>query len=919
MIQAQYDAALKDPPWEHENTFNIDDRPKKKRKLWYYEVVAPDGKVVDIIDPETAEPEQEPRRSSRSRSSNTTTSNSRMSTPTANSSDESSLSSCPSLPSSVFEDAHDELPTERPSIERDLQADDSDIFARPETPDLNAAPNRRSNRKSQNTSDPTSATTTRPPSRQATPDLEASPREIESGSHPKTELATATTGTSTPSFSAFAGRLSRSNSNRQLQNADNPATFKSEPNSTTATRPPSRANSLKRPSTANSLPFAATSSANHSEPLTRTQVLRREESTVLKSEDEEPTTQSSQSSSRSLPNLKGRDLFDSMIWKDPFTTSIFYMFITSLRQKIQDVRDTTETHKFLRVLRDGGRLVRNYTQNIDLLEEREGLVTDISLGPGNRSRFHSKSTREPRPGNVERDHPQFGGVEVVALHGSLATLRCQLCSKPSSWDDPDNLAATLAGTAPECDYCTEYNQHRKGRGRRSLAVGRLRPDIVLYGEEHPAANLISPLVTHDLKLGPDVLLIMGTSLKVHGLKILVREFAKAVHDRGGKVVFVNRTKPPESTWGDVIDYWVAWNCDTWVSDLKKRRADIWLPQGTMMEDNNRRESSDGKRRASGTTKQPTKRQRPQALRDDKTNGVFVTFKILDMLGKFRDSKGRTADRVPYWPQTISRVSNASIQYDSAKKSHKKGASKAPARKSISNATPTTRSKPNNKRKSLPDPLSEDYVPTSELDVKNNETYLVAKLWGDLRKIAPGLTPHPPRELRYPFSEMTSNTPNYLTSFPSSSPSNHLPNVGGKTNWGPMDQMNLMTLPPSGASIPVHTPKTTERKAVSHGYGTRLSGRFASDIDDPKVVHSVEVEGKGKEKEVRVSLGSSEASDCIVVEDEGGEVAEGEREVAEEENAGPMTPNTRIKRNCSIGNIVSSPEEWHDASEILTNS
>jgi NAD-dependent histone deacetylase SIR2 len=437
----------------------------------------------------------------------------------------------------------------------------------------------------------------------------------------------------------------------------------------------------------------------------------------------------------------------------------------------------------------------------------------------------------------------------------------------------------------------------------------------LYGEEHPSANLISPLITHDLKLGPDVLLIMGTSLKVHGLKVMVREFAKAVHDRGGKVVFVNRTKPSESTWGDVIDYWVEWDCDTWVSDLKERRADIWLPQGTIVEDNKRRESSDGKRRESGITKQ-TKRQRPQALRDDKTNGVYVTFKILDTLGKFRDAKGQTSVRLPYWPQTTSRVSNTSIRYETAKKSHKKGASKAQARRSTSNATPTTKSKPDNKRKSLPHPLSENYVPSCEMDDKNNVAYLVTKMWADLKKIAPNLT-GPPPELRYPFSELSSNKPKYLTPFPFDSPSSHLPNVGGKTNW-PMDQMNLVTLPPSGASIPVHTPKMAERRTVSHGYRTRSSGRFASDIDGPVVVDNGERKEKRKEKQqdVRVSLGSSEASDCIVVEDEeGAERAEG----IEEGNTGPMTPNTRIKRNCSIGNIVSSPEEWHDASEVLTNS
>jgi len=58
-----------------------------------------------------------------------------------------------------------------------------------------------------------------------------------------------------------------------------------------------------------------------------------------------------------------------------------------------------------------------------------------------------------------------------------------------------------------------------------------------------------------------MLLILSTSIQVHGLKVLVREFAKAVHDRGGKVVFMNFTKPPESVWADVLDFWVQWDCD----------------------------------------------------------------------------------------------------------------------------------------------------------------------------------------------------------------------------------------------------------------------------------------------------------------------------------------------------------------------
>ncbi|RKU42399.1 hypothetical protein DL546_004599 [Coniochaeta pulveracea] len=80
-----------------------------------------------------------------------------------------------------------------------------------------------------------------------------------------------------------------------------------------------------------------------------------------------------------------------------------------------------------------------------------------------------------------------------------------------------------------------------------------------------------------------MLLILGTSLRVHGLKVLVKEFAKAAHSKGGKVVFVNFTKPPESVWSDVIDFWVQWDCDTWVLDLKNRKPALWLPPGAVDE------------------------------------------------------------------------------------------------------------------------------------------------------------------------------------------------------------------------------------------------------------------------------------------------------------------------------------------------
>ncbi|ORY70400.1 DHS-like NAD/FAD-binding domain-containing protein, partial [Pseudomassariella vexata] len=271
---------------------------------------------------------------------------------------------------------------------------------------------------------------------------------------------------------------------------------------------------------------------------------------------------SSQASRSGLRNMKGRDLFDSNIWSDPLKTQVFYRFATTLRQKVKEV-EPTKTHHFLARLKDVGKLARVYTQNIDEIEKKIGLSTDLKSGAGGKR--HGERSKP----KVTYVHEK--GVECVFLHGSLRDLRCFVCSGTCDWDEDGRESRTMSGEQPDCPHCAGATAARQEKGKRALGVGKLRPDIVLYGEEHPQNDLISPIVQHDLGTGPDLLLVLGTSLRVHGLKVMVREFARAVHSKGGKVVFINFTKPSESTWGDVIDYWVEWDCDAWVDDLKERK------------------------------------------------------------------------------------------------------------------------------------------------------------------------------------------------------------------------------------------------------------------------------------------------------------------------------------------------------------
>jgi predicted acetyltransferase len=69
---------------------------------------------------------------------------------------------------------------------------------------------------------------------------------------------------------------------------------------------------------------------------------------------------------------------------------------------------------------------------------------------------------------------------------------------------------------------------------------------------------------------------------VFGLQKIVKDFAKQIHSRKdgkGRVTFINRTKPAESVWEDVIDRYVAMERDDWVRDLRVRKQDLCTTKG----------------------------------------------------------------------------------------------------------------------------------------------------------------------------------------------------------------------------------------------------------------------------------------------------------------------------------------------------
>jgi len=124
-------------------------------------------------------------------------------------------------------------------------------------------------------------------------------------------------------------------------------------------------------------------------------------------------------------------------------------------------------HHFVRILEQNNQLLRNYTQNIDGLENAAG---------------------------VER---------VIPCHGSFATASCRRCKVKVLGDEiRDDV---LAGRIPTCKAC----------GNRPTQEGEerpiLKPDIVFFGE--PLVDSFFQNVDRDLEEA-DLMIVMGTSLKV---------------------------------------------------------------------------------------------------------------------------------------------------------------------------------------------------------------------------------------------------------------------------------------------------------------------------------------------------------------------------------------------------------------------
>ena len=241
---------------------------------------------------------------------------------------------------------------------------------------------------------------------------------------------------------------------------------------------------------------------------------------------------------------------------------------------IEEVEHTSQAHTLIRLLRDSGRLIRCYTQNFDHLESRQKLCVDITKSASDAQSLIINA-RDPFESDEQEEVDVNYDCEVVQLHGTLSKLQCPRCSSVCDWVDHVTEAFT-SGNPPLCGQCAAQSRRRQERGDRATTAGTLRPAIVLYGEEHVYEDFIHRLIEQDMASSPDLMIVMGTALKVSGVQALVRDFAAVVHQNPrGRVICINRSLLAASMWGEIIDDMICMDCDEWVRDLRRRGVSLW--------------------------------------------------------------------------------------------------------------------------------------------------------------------------------------------------------------------------------------------------------------------------------------------------------------------------------------------------------
>lgn len=197
--------------------------------------------------------------------------------------------------------------------------------------------------------------------------------------------------------------------------------------------------------------------------------------------------------------------------------TLFYSFAKDIMPS--DEISPSATHHFIAELDRRGKLLRNYSQNIDGLEHRAGISSK----------------------------------RVVLCHGSFHTATCMKASCRKTVSGSAISVDVKCGKVPICRECLEKpeeDEEDEENEWRSV----MKPDIVFFGESLPKS--VSENLREDVKVA-DLVLVLGTSLQVAPVARIPQQFEPQVPR-----ILVNRELV-----GYSFDVELLGNCDSVVEEL----------------------------------------------------------------------------------------------------------------------------------------------------------------------------------------------------------------------------------------------------------------------------------------------------------------------------------------------------------------
>ncbi|KAK1769513.1 DHS-like NAD/FAD-binding domain-containing protein [Phialemonium atrogriseum] len=232
----------------------------------------------------------------------------------------------------------------------------------------------------------------------------------------------------------------------------------------------------------------------------------------------------------------GKHLFDASVYKHDSSTTSFHTMVRELAHMTSEAKPSV-FHHMLASIAEEGRLMRLYSQNVDCIDTQiPPLATNVPL-----------NLKGPWPTTIQ-------------LHGGLEKMVCSKCGHLEAF----NGSLFEGPQPPPCTSCQEQDEVRTTfAGKRSHGIGRMRPRIVLYNEYNPDEEAIGNVSQADLRKVPDAVIVVGTSLKIPGVRRLVKELCQVTRSRrDGFTAWVNIDPEPQGAeFKDCWDLIVKGKCD----------------------------------------------------------------------------------------------------------------------------------------------------------------------------------------------------------------------------------------------------------------------------------------------------------------------------------------------------------------------